>query len=227
MTVVPNRPTAVLMVLFVAAFTMDCAEMLVLGMLDLISVGLDVSVPAAGALVTASAAGCAVGGPVLALLTTRLDRRRVLLGSAAVFAAGDLDEMGNEDLRRGGQARVASADDAERRPRQRGPERHDTDDPSGGFGSRAGHDGDPQAGADELAYAPEVRCLELHLRMQPGRSTCHVDDVAHRVPGAEPDQDLVPEVLQGHPAAGCESVAGRCDDHELLGRQWPSLVATR
>ncbi len=85
MTVVPNRPTAVLAVLFVAAFTMDCAEMLVLGMLDLISVGLDVSVPAAGALVTASAAGCAVGGPVLALLTTRLDRRRVLLGSAAVF----------------------------------------------------------------------------------------------------------------------------------------------
>ncbi|GAA4428242.1 MFS transporter [Georgenia halophila] len=84
-TAVPTRPTAVLGLLFVAAFTMDCAEMLVLGMLDLISAGLAVSVPAAGALVTASAAGCAIGGPVLALLTTRLDRRRVLLWSAAVF----------------------------------------------------------------------------------------------------------------------------------------------
>lgn len=57
----PTAPTAVLAVLFLGTFTMGCAEMLVVGMLDLISTGLGVSVPSAGALVTANALGIAVG----------------------------------------------------------------------------------------------------------------------------------------------------------------------
>ncbi|WP_157974050.1 MFS transporter, partial [Desertihabitans aurantiacus] len=76
----------VLAVLFLGAFAMGSADMLVVGMLDLISAGLAVSIPAAGALVTAFALGMAVGGPVLALLTAHLDRRSVLIGAVAAFA---------------------------------------------------------------------------------------------------------------------------------------------
>ena len=78
-----TRPT--LAVLFVGAFAMGSADMLVVGMLDLISTDLAVSVPRAGTLVTAFALGMAIGGPVLALLTAHLDRRSVLIGAVAAF----------------------------------------------------------------------------------------------------------------------------------------------
>ncbi|MRG60317.1 MFS transporter [Agromyces sp. CFH 90414] len=84
------RPGAVLAVLFAGAFVMGCAEMLVVGMIDLIAVDLDVTVPAAGALVTANALGLAIGGPVLTFLTTRFDRRHVLIAATAVFVGANL-----------------------------------------------------------------------------------------------------------------------------------------
>ena len=43
-----TRPTLVLAVLFAGAFVMGCAEMLVVGLIDLIAIDLSVSVPAAG-----------------------------------------------------------------------------------------------------------------------------------------------------------------------------------
>jgi MFS transporter, DHA1 family, inner membrane transport protein len=84
----PHRGSnrSILVVLFLGAFAMGSADLLVVGMLDLISADLAVSVPEAGALVTAFALGMALGGPVLALLTARLDRRSVLLGAVAAFA---------------------------------------------------------------------------------------------------------------------------------------------
>ena len=85
-----TRTTVVLTTLFVGAFVMGCAEMLVVGLIELIAVDLSVSVPAAGALVTANALGLAVGGPLLTLVTTRFDRRHVLLASTAVFVAANL-----------------------------------------------------------------------------------------------------------------------------------------
>nr|WP_241668253.1 MFS transporter [Pedococcus bigeumensis] len=87
---VQPHATLVLAVLFTGAFTMGCAEMLVVGMLDLISTDLGVSVPAAGALVTANALGLAIGGPLLTLATTRFDRRAVLIGTTAVFVLANL-----------------------------------------------------------------------------------------------------------------------------------------
>ncbi|MDQ0894947.1 MFS transporter [Agromyces ramosus] len=84
------RPTLVLAVLFAGAFVMGCAEMLVVGMIDLIAEDLTVSVPAAGALLTANALGLAIGGPLLTFLTTRLDRRRVLLTTIVVFVVATL-----------------------------------------------------------------------------------------------------------------------------------------
>jgi DHA1 family inner membrane transport protein len=85
-----TRPTLVLGVLFAGAFVMGCAEMLVVGLIDLIAADLQVSVPAAGALVTANALGLAIGGPLLTFLTTRFDRRRVLLATMIVFVLANL-----------------------------------------------------------------------------------------------------------------------------------------
>lgn len=87
---VTTRASTVLAVLFAGAFVMGCAEMLVVGMIDLIADDLDVSVPAAGALVTANALGLAIGGPLLTLLTTRIDRRHVLLAATTVFVVANL-----------------------------------------------------------------------------------------------------------------------------------------
>ncbi|PVE94138.1 MFS transporter [Microbacterium sp. TPD7012] len=84
------RPAAVLAALFAGAFVMGCAEMLVVGMIDLIAADLSVSLAAAGALVTANALGLAIGGPLLTFLTTRFDRRQVLLATASVFLAANL-----------------------------------------------------------------------------------------------------------------------------------------
>ena len=85
-----RRTRIVLAVLFTGAFVMGCAEMLVVGMIDLIATDLAVSVPAAGALVTANALGLAIGGPLLTFATIRLDRRVVLLGSTVVFTLANL-----------------------------------------------------------------------------------------------------------------------------------------
>ena len=76
--------------LFTGAFVMGCAEMLVVGLLDLIATDLSVSVPAAGALVTANALGLAIGGPLLTFLTTRFDRRSVLLCATTLFVLGNV-----------------------------------------------------------------------------------------------------------------------------------------
>ena len=86
----PTRTDIVLAVLFAGSFVMGCAEMLVVGLLDLIATDLAVSVPSAGALVTANALGLAIGGPLLTLLTTRLDRRSVLLCAMTVFVVANL-----------------------------------------------------------------------------------------------------------------------------------------
>jgi DHA1 family inner membrane transport protein len=85
-----GRTRLILAVLFAGAFVMGCAEMLVVGLLDLIADDLAISVPDAGALVTANALGIAIGGPALTFLTTRFDRRPVLIVATAVFVGANL-----------------------------------------------------------------------------------------------------------------------------------------
>ena len=82
--------TVILAVLFAGAFVMGCAEMLVVGLIDLIALDLSVSLGAAGALVTANALGLAIGGPLLTFFVTRFDRRPVLIVATAVFVVGNL-----------------------------------------------------------------------------------------------------------------------------------------
>lgn len=85
-----SRVAIVMGTLFAGTFVMGCAELLVTGMLDLIAADLGVPVSAVGVLVSANALGIAIGGPLLTFLTTRLDRRRVLLAALTVFTGLNL-----------------------------------------------------------------------------------------------------------------------------------------
>jgi DHA1 family inner membrane transport protein len=70
------------------AFAIGTTEFIVSGILPAISGDLSVSIPTAGLLVTGYAAGVAVGGPILALLTARFPAKPVLLVLGIVFALG-------------------------------------------------------------------------------------------------------------------------------------------
>ncbi|RKT87210.1 MFS transporter, DHA1 family, inner membrane transport protein [Saccharopolyspora antimicrobica] len=89
-TLSQGRTNLVLAALFFGVFVMGCAELLVVGMLDLIATDLEVSIPTAGTLVTAYALGLAIGGPVLTALTIKLARRAVLAGALVVFILANL-----------------------------------------------------------------------------------------------------------------------------------------
>ena len=80
----------VLAMLFVGAFVMGTSELLVVGVLDLVADDLSVSVSTAGTLVTGYALGLAIGGPILAALTIRLDKRTVLCGTLVLSIACNL-----------------------------------------------------------------------------------------------------------------------------------------
>jgi DHA1 family inner membrane transport protein len=85
-----RRAHLVLTTLFVGTFAMGSAELLVVGLLDLIADDLGVSLSATGGALTANALGLALGGPVLTLLTTRFDRRIVLISAMSAFVVANL-----------------------------------------------------------------------------------------------------------------------------------------
>lgn len=85
-----SRVAVTLGALFTGTLVMGCAEMLVMGMLDLMAADLAAPVATVGVLVSANALGIAIGGPLLAFLTARLDRRPVLLSALAVFSGLNL-----------------------------------------------------------------------------------------------------------------------------------------
>ncbi|HEV2783346.1 MAG TPA: MFS transporter [Actinophytocola sp.] len=76
------------MALFAGAFAVSCTEFVVVGLLPQIAGDLAVSEAATGQLVTLNAVAFAIGAPLLAAVFARVDRRRVLLGSLAVFVVG-------------------------------------------------------------------------------------------------------------------------------------------
>ena len=73
-----------------AAFVLGTAELVVVGVLDLVAADFHVSVARAGLLVTAYATGISVGGPVLAALTLRFGRTAVMRAALAAYLAGNL-----------------------------------------------------------------------------------------------------------------------------------------
>lgn len=68
-------------------FIIGTGTMLVPGMLTTLARGFDVEVPVAAQLITVYAFACCVGAPLLASLTSRIDRRLLLAGIMTVFAA--------------------------------------------------------------------------------------------------------------------------------------------
>jgi MFS transporter, DHA1 family, inner membrane transport protein len=80
----------ILNILLLSSFAVATAEFVLVGLLPDISADLDVSVPAAGFLVTAYMLVVTVGGPAAMLLTRRWPRRAVLIASMAVSLAAAL-----------------------------------------------------------------------------------------------------------------------------------------
>jgi DHA1 family inner membrane transport protein len=84
------RSDAALAALFLGAFVVGTAELVVVGVLSLVARDMAVSISSAGTLATAYALGISVGGPVLTALSMRFGRRRLLFMSLAAYAAGNL-----------------------------------------------------------------------------------------------------------------------------------------
>ena len=79
-----------LFALAVAAFGIGTTEFVIMGLLTDVAQDLSVSIPDAGLLITGYALGVVFGAPVLAVLTSRMERRRTLLVLAVIFVLGNL-----------------------------------------------------------------------------------------------------------------------------------------
>lgn len=71
------------------SFGIGCAEFVIMGLLLQVSADLDVTIAAAGMLVSGYALGVFAGAPVLTLLTRRMPRKAVLLGLMAIYTVGN------------------------------------------------------------------------------------------------------------------------------------------
>ncbi|MFC0193522.1 MFS transporter [Aureimonas pseudogalii] len=76
--------------LSLGSFVIGSGEFGIMGLLPELAEDLTVSIPRAGLLVTGYALGVVFGAPVLAVLTSRMERRRTLLVLAAIFVLGNL-----------------------------------------------------------------------------------------------------------------------------------------
>ncbi|SHM65909.1 MFS transporter [Roseibium suaedae] len=85
-----NRMNWPLLALGLSAFGIGTAEFAPMGLLPSIADGIDVSIPAAGQLVTAYAIGVMVGAPILTLSLARFSRKSALLGLMVIFILGNL-----------------------------------------------------------------------------------------------------------------------------------------
>lgn len=87
MSLLRSRPA--LFALAVAAFAIGTTEFVIMGLLPEVASDLHVSIPSAGLLVSGYALGVAVGAPLLAVLTARMERRHALLLLLGLFIAGN------------------------------------------------------------------------------------------------------------------------------------------
>lgn len=81
-------PLAVAILTF-SAFTIGTSEFAVLGLLPEVAESLSISIPRSGFLISAYALGVAIGGPIMAVLTARMVRKRALLLLMAIFILGN------------------------------------------------------------------------------------------------------------------------------------------
>jgi DHA1 family inner membrane transport protein len=76
--------------LAIASFCIGTTEFVIMGLLPEIAADLGVSIPAAGQLVTFYALGVVFGAPIIAIATTKLPRKPVLIGLTSMFVVGNL-----------------------------------------------------------------------------------------------------------------------------------------
>ena len=79
-----------LFALAAAAFGIGTTEFVIMGLLPDVAKDLGATIPQAGLLVTGYALGVTFGGPVLALMTAKADRRKALLFLVGIFILGNL-----------------------------------------------------------------------------------------------------------------------------------------
>jgi len=79
-----------LLALAMASFGIGTTEFVIMGLLPDVARDLSVTIPQAGMLVSGYAMGVAVGAPILAIATARLDRRHALLLLMGMFILGNL-----------------------------------------------------------------------------------------------------------------------------------------
>ncbi|MEJ8631826.1 MFS transporter [Sphingomonas sp. I4] len=78
-----------LLALAVGAFGIGVTEFAPMGMLPVITADLQISIPAAGLLVSAYAMGVLIGAPLMTLTTGRIDRRTLLIALMGIFTLGN------------------------------------------------------------------------------------------------------------------------------------------
>ncbi|HEY0786484.1 MAG TPA: MFS transporter, partial [Acidobacteriaceae bacterium] len=79
-----------LLALAVAAFCIGTSEFIIMGLLPNLAVDFGVSIPKAGALVSGYAISVTIGSPLVAVATSRMERRRALLLLMSIFTLGNL-----------------------------------------------------------------------------------------------------------------------------------------
>ncbi|WP_369030830.1 MULTISPECIES: MFS transporter [Streptomyces] len=84
-----RTPTLALLALAVGAFGIGTTEFVMMGLLPDVADDLGISIPSAGHLVSAYALGVVIGAPLLAAVTARMSRRKLLIGLMALFVAGN------------------------------------------------------------------------------------------------------------------------------------------
>jgi MFS transporter, DHA1 family, inner membrane transport protein len=79
-----------LIALMISALAIGPAEFVIMGILENVATDLKVSISAAGLLVTGYALGVAVGGPIITVMTGKVDRKILLLGLMFIFIMGNI-----------------------------------------------------------------------------------------------------------------------------------------
>jgi MFS transporter, DHA1 family, inner membrane transport protein len=82
-------PGLAILALAMGGFAIGTTEFMVMGLLPQIADGVDVSIPAAGHLISAYAVGVVVGAPVLAVTGARLPRRALLVALMTAYAVAN------------------------------------------------------------------------------------------------------------------------------------------
>ncbi|MEA9555157.1 MFS transporter [Xanthomonas nasturtii] len=87
---VASRLPPALLALTIGAFGIGTTEFVIMGLLQQVATDLDVSLTAAGLLISGYALGVSIGAPVLTLLSARWPRKAVLVSLMVVFTLGNL-----------------------------------------------------------------------------------------------------------------------------------------